>query len=303
MTNCGAPTESCCTSLEVPGGTFYRTYSNDGGVVTGKADPATVSAFRLDKYEVTVGRFRQFVLAWNDGYTPAPGAGKHTHLNGGKGLVNANEGARDGGGQAYEPGWFALDDEEARPMVIDLDMDCASPSTWTHSPGSRESLPIDCVNWWEAFAFCAWDGGFLPSDAEWQYAAAGGSEQRLYPWGDADPGTGNEYAIYDCNYGKTRKDSCSGVDHLAPVGTRTRGAGRWGQLDLAGNVAERTLDTCERYPDPCVDCVYQDPLSNVWALRGGDAFAHAGSLLPRWRYCSSRTGRTQNFGFRCARAP
>jgi formylglycine-generating enzyme len=54
-------TESCCTSLEVVGGTFYRIYSNDGSGPQGEADPASVSTFLLDKYLVTVGRFRQFV--------------------------------------------------------------------------------------------------------------------------------------------------------------------------------------------------------------------------------------------------
>jgi sulfatase modifying factor 1 len=78
MTNCGSPSESCCTSLEVTGGTYERTYANAGGGPTGpEADPATVSGFRLDKYLVTVGRFRQFVNAWNGGagYTPAAGSG------------------------------------------------------------------------------------------------------------------------------------------------------------------------------------------------------------------------------------
>jgi formylglycine-generating enzyme required for sulfatase activity len=70
MTNCGTGddgTESCCTSIEVEGGTYYRTYGNDGGGPTGEADPASVSSFRLDKYLVTVGRFRQFVTAWDGG--------------------------------------------------------------------------------------------------------------------------------------------------------------------------------------------------------------------------------------------
>ena len=68
MTNCGDGSESCCTSLEVTGGTYYRTYTNAGERSRrATADPATVSGFRLDKYEVTVGRFRQFVTAWNSG--------------------------------------------------------------------------------------------------------------------------------------------------------------------------------------------------------------------------------------------
>src|ERR1700685_3490361 len=69
--------DSCCTSLEVAGGTYYRTYVNSGSSPTGESDPATVTGLRLDKYPVTVGRFRQFVNAWNGGagYLPPAGAG------------------------------------------------------------------------------------------------------------------------------------------------------------------------------------------------------------------------------------
>ncbi len=107
LTNCGAMSESCSTSLEVEGGTFYRTYTNDGSGPTGEADPATVSGFRMDKYLVTVGRFRRFVKAWDGGsgldggagYDPPAGSGKHTHLNGGQGLASeAAPGAFEEGG-------------------------------------------------------------------------------------------------------------------------------------------------------------------------------------------------------------
>jgi hypothetical protein len=184
MTNCGpggSGTESCCTSLEVTGGTYYRTYDLDSngnavlvpdGGPTGEADPATVSTLRLDKYEVTVGRFRQFVTAWSTGWLPAAGSGKHTHVNSGNGL-NAT-----GGG--YEPGWGAPDDVWIAPTSANLASapgqgggGCDGPGTWTPSVGSHENLPINCENWYEAYAFCIWDGGFLPSEAEWEYAAAG----------------------------------------------------------------------------------------------------------------------------------
>ncbi|MGA3125003.1 MAG: hypothetical protein ABSF69_30050, partial [Polyangiaceae bacterium] len=64
MTNCGPGgmgDESCCTSPEVTPGSYNRTYTNLGNGPTAEADPATVSGFRLDKYLVTVGRFRQYV--------------------------------------------------------------------------------------------------------------------------------------------------------------------------------------------------------------------------------------------------
>ena len=63
MTDCGSGHENCCISLPVVGGTFNRTYRNNGSGPTNQADPATISNFRLDKYLVTVGRYRQFVAA------------------------------------------------------------------------------------------------------------------------------------------------------------------------------------------------------------------------------------------------
>jgi len=61
--NCGNNgDDSCCNSLLVPGGSYFRSYDLAGDSISGDTSyPATVSSFRLDKYEVTVGRFRAFV--------------------------------------------------------------------------------------------------------------------------------------------------------------------------------------------------------------------------------------------------
>jgi formylglycine-generating enzyme required for sulfatase activity len=283
---------------------YYRTYSNSGSGPTGEADPANISGFRLDKYLVTVGRFRQFVTAWNggSGYTPPAGSGKHTHLNGGKGLANS------GSSGSYETGWLASDDSNVAPTDANLTTYCSPFTTWTSSAGTQENLPISCVNWFEASAFCIWDGGFLPSEAEWEYAAAGGSQQREYPWGSTAPGTacpgsGCQYAIYGCYY-PNGSGSCtngSGVTNIAPVGTATLGAGLWGQLDLAGEMWEWNLDWYATYA-PCTDCAYLTTASTR-ALRGGVYLNAAGSLLPPVRNSYGNPfNRSYGVGFRCARA-
>jgi formylglycine-generating enzyme required for sulfatase activity len=322
MTNCGpggSGSESCCTSLEVEGGTFYRTYDADdagtgsGEAGTGEADPATVSSFRLDKYLVTVGRFRQFVAAWHEGtgYFPAAGSGKHTYLNEGLGLSN------NGSSGGYETGWDAVDwnnTTDIDPTTANLQCGLGSFDnetffTWTASAGTNENLPINCVTWYESYAFCIWDGGFLPSEAEWEYAAAGGSQQLEYPWGSAAPGTvcpgtGCDYAIYDCYY-PDGSGGCTDVANIAPVGYASSGAGLWGQFDLAGEVWEWNLDWWAAYA-PCIDCANLAPAASTRVARGGFYNALALYLVvPSDRYLDdpSDRGRGNSIGFRCARIP
>ena len=301
MTNCGAGgsgTESCCTSPSVTGATFYRTYTNSGAGPTGEADPANVSDFRLDKYLVTVGRFRQFVKAWKGGYTPAPASGKHTHLNAGNGLA-----AVGGAGLTWEAGWSASDNGNIAPTDANLTTGCddVTFATWTAAAGSQESLPINCVNWQEAYAFCIWDGGFLPSEAEFELAAAGGAQQREYPWGTAAPGTANQYSIYGCYY-PGGSGTCSSVSSYAPVGSATLGAGLFGQMDLDGEVFEWNLDWyASPYVDPCTDCA--NLATGMYRSQRGGRFDRSTYLLPPFRGPGVPASRSYVTGFRCARAP
>jgi formylglycine-generating enzyme required for sulfatase activity len=262
----------------------------------------------LDKYLVTVGRFRQFVIAWNggSGYTPPAGSGKHTHLNGGQGLLNSAIGA----GTTYEPGWVTSNDVNVAPTNSNLACTRNSNSpTWTPTPGSQESLPIDCVNWWEAVAFCIWDGGFLPSEAEWEYTAAGGAEQRAYPWGSTDPGSDNQYAIYGCHY-PSGVDACAySLENVAPVGTPALGAGRYGQLDLVGDLHVWTADWYGNpyYAVPCTDCANLAEASDAGRdermVRSAHRFQSAGNLVPSRALTYTPDARGDIIGFRCARAP
>ncbi|MGA7120983.1 MAG: SUMF1/EgtB/PvdO family nonheme iron enzyme [Polyangiaceae bacterium] len=310
-TNCGAGgsgCESCCTSLAVPGGTFYRTYTVTDGGVTGEADPATLSGFQLDKYDVTVGRFRRFVAAWNNGsgYLPAQGSGKHTHLNGGKGLEDSEAPG------TYETGWQAASwNAYIAPTSSNLAcLNSTAFDAWTDVPAGDENQPINCVNWYEAYAFCIWDGGFLPSEAEWEYAAAGGSQQRAYPWGSTSiasfrPDMARQYAIIDEDFIAVGKTT-----FLAPVGYASLGAGYWGHLDLAGELVEWTMDTFAPYA-ACTDCA--DLSSNTGRVTRGDYFSGGGPALlsPSFRsggndYSlppSADVDRDFIVGFRCARAP
>jgi len=290
--NCGTANESCCTSPVVTGGAFKR--DNDANY------PATVSTFRLDKYEVTVGRFRKFVDAVVGGWTPAAGSGKHAHLNSAAGLKNS---AAAGG---YETGWdteWNMDQLPTSKAAWDSALGVGDGyQTWTSSSGSNETRPINSVTWYKAVAFCIWDGGFLPSEAEWNYAAVGGSAQRAYPWGAASPGMNANLAVYGCYLNGA--GTCSGVTNIAPVGSISAGNGLFGQADLAGNVGEWTYDGMTSYTATCDNCGNLDAPSDTFRAQRGGSFDEGVTKLAS----SSRSNypaewNIRETGFRCARTP
>ena len=285
--DCGpTSSESCCTSLPVPGGT----------VQLDSTHAATVSDYKLDKYEITVGRFRKFVDAVVAGWTPTAGSGKHRHLNSGNGLSNGSGG--------YEPGWdVAWNTNLATTKVTwDTNLSCDLPYlSWTSAPGANEERPTNCATWFETAAFCIWDGGFLPSEAEWQYAAAGGSENRAYPWGSTVPGANTSLAVYGCYWGGT--GTCTGVANIAPVGSVAAGNGKWGQSDMAGNVYEWTLDW---YASPhafAVSANYANLAPSSDRVVRSDGFdANASYLLTSVRGHCGPSCRGMGSGARCARS-
>lgn len=230
--NCGpSGSDDCCRSLPVDGGTFYRSY--DGVDYLDKKYPATVSDFHLDKYEVTVGRIRAFVDAGMGTQQTPPGDGAGAHPK----IV----------GSGWSSSWNTK--LPANTAALKAALKCeASYQTWTDTLGSNENKAVNCLDWYTAFAFCAWDGGRLPTEAEWNYAAAGGNEQRYFPWSNPPASTmiDESYAVY-CG------DACW---HMQNVGSKSaKGDGKWGQSDLGGNAWEWTLDwNASEYPMPCHDC-------------------------------------------------
>jgi formylglycine-generating enzyme required for sulfatase activity len=263
-------------------------------VETDSSHRAWVSDFRLDRFEVTVGRFRKFVAAWNAGYRPAAGTGKHEHLNAGAGLADAS------GTTQYEQGWQSDWNAHVAPTNTNLTTACdTSFLTWTSSPGANENRPMGCANWYEAEAFCIWDGGFLPSEAEWHYAGSGGDEQRVYPWSNPPSST-----LVDCTYANTYTSGyCANPAGPNDVGSESRrGDSKYGQADLWGNLQEWQLDFYSAsLPATCRDCAYLR--TTTTKVSGGSCFdcgpgsiqSHAGTYGP--------TDRNRGTGFRCARPP
>jgi sulfatase modifying factor 1 len=279
---CG-PTGSnnCCESPTVPDGTFYRSYDIAAdGLYPSTSYLATVSAFRFDAYEATVGRFRKFVEA-SQGTQESPpiaGAGEHVRIS----------------SSGWDPSWNSALTSDTATLIAAVKCH-ATWQTWTDVPGTNENLPMNCVTWYEAMAFCAWDGGYLPSEMEWNYAAAGGNEQRAYPWSSPAGST-----TIDCAHANYNSTSC--VNGTNRVGSESpTGDGKWGQSDLAGNVWEWTLDwSATAYPVPCSDCANLTP-STSRVFRGGSYLNDAPTVRVGDRVFFAPSFRGPNVGVRCAR--
>ena len=278
---CGSSNDDCCSSLIVKGGKFNR--SND------PAYPGLVSDFRLDRYEVTVGRFRAF-LAAGQGVQPTPPVDWS-----GAAPAIANSG--------WNPAWKNQLATSASALTAKLnnDNDCSSGSgwgLWTATPAQSDNNPMNCVTWYEAMAFCAWDGGWVPTEEQYNYAQAGGDQQRGFPWTAIASTETVDYSFANF-YGQT-----GAPNYPLAVGSKSpKGDGRYGQSDLVGNMSTWMLDVWNTpyLLTSCSDCAYLGTLSSQRVIRGGSW--NDGWNSTAYRANREQTARDARIGFRCARLP
>ena len=105
-----------------------------------------------------------------------------------------------------------------------------SSNIYSHDNSQNFSdLPATLVNWYQARNYCSWVGKRLPTEAEWEKAARGGSDTRAFPWGNQSP---------DCTLANFNR--C--IDTTSPIGNYPSGASPFGIMDMAGNVWEWAND-------------------------------------------------------------
>ncbi len=165
------------------------------------------------------------------------------------------------------------------------------PMNWQQNtfPEGLEDHPVTNIVWSEAFAYCAWAGRQLPSEAQWEKAARGADGQP-YPWGEV-----YEKGIANMGIEGDRK--------TAAVGSYAKDKSPYGVFDMAGNVMEWTQDWYRAYPGND----FKDPrFGTKFKVLRGNAFQKAGHyFLDAYRYAFNRTevpadDYFENVGFRCA---
>lgn len=179
-----------------------------------------------------------------------------------------------------------------------VDVKTCDPPAYTSSYSREEGYygnleyadyPVIFVNWQQARAYCAWRGGQLPTEAQWEKAARG-DDQRPYPWGEE---------IVDCN--RANIAGCAG--DTRKVGSYPAGVSPYGVYDMAGNVWEWVADWYD-------DEYYKNspsenplgPLNGTWkVLRGGSWYdGDKFSASTSDRDSHHRLNQYGGIGFRCA---
>jgi len=284
---------STCGMVRLDGGTFLMGTNVEEGFPQDGEGPArevTLDAFYIDEYPVTNEQMEEFVRA--TGYrTEAERFGWSFVF---QGHIPADRYAQIVDRQVPGVNWWCK----------------VNGADWRRPEGpdsgiaSRSRYPAVHISWNDAIEYCRWSGKRLPSEAEWEYAARGGLEQKLYPWGDELTPGGRHL----CNIWQGRFPSLDtgddGYTTLAPVDAFPPNA--FGLYTITGNAWEWCHDWFHRAYH--VTATRSNPVGpaagSAKVMKGGSYLCHQ-SYCNRYRV-AARTSNTPdsattNISFRCVR--
>jgi formylglycine-generating enzyme required for sulfatase activity len=281
--SCTSPSVAGCGLVDIPAGRYTMGGDSAAHLASIAQSNVSVRAFRLDRYPVTVARFRRF---WEATDRPT-------------GALTV----------PYQANGTTVQVVTSFSQTSETSLQCGSsdnPHNW--GTAGRDSHPMNCVNWHTAMAFCVWDGGRLPTEAEREWAARAPDGRQL-PWG----GTTQDPARICSRLGTTRTTTCPVDDSSFAQGASTHGVHH-----LVGNVWEWVADNWSVYastgaPDPCANrssltnplCTGSGGNPSDRVIRGGawnNSVGESSYLRSASRYYDSPTLRINSgVGFRCAR--
>ena len=245
----------------------------------GPVRTVTLDPFYMDTYPVTTEQFGEFVAA--TGYVT----------------------------EAERFGWSFLFHTHVAPEQIDERVPgvpwwCKVSGVNWRTPAGGEKHPVLQVSWNDAEAYCAWAGKRLPTEAEWEYAARGGLEQKMYPWGDELTPEGRHLCniwqgdFPETDTGEDGYTAAGPVDAFPPNG--------YGLYSMTGNAWEWCGDWFHN-----AFHVVTSRVNPVGPAGGTTKVMKGGSFLCHKSYCNryrvaARTGNTpdsatENISFRCVR--
>ena len=256
--------------VRVDGGRFFMG-SDDDLPAEKPAHQVKVSAFCMDKFEVTSAKYKQCSDSGDCKRAPK---------------TNEWAGITDADHKTYDP-------------------------VCTSEDPARAEHPINCIDWNLADQFCKATGKRLPTEAEWEYAARSSDGRRYPWGDDAPGAAFLNACGPECTaWGKAHDVAMPSMhksdDHFAttaPVGSFPRGASRWGVEDVVGNVWEWTADTYGAYTTDDQGAPRGPADGKTRVMRGGAwNGAHPDWVRPSFRFHAEPTNRSHGVGFRCAKS-
>ncbi|WP_395108644.1 formylglycine-generating enzyme family protein [Actinomadura sp. SCN-SB] len=282
----------------VPGGDFLMG-SEDFYPEEGPVHMASTGGFWMDEHPVTVARFRRFVE--ETGYVtvaerpldPAcfPGADPASLVPGSL-VFHKTEGPVDL--RDYRNWWrYAPGAAWHRPQ----------------GPGSRadglDEHPVTHVAYEDALAYARWAGKDLPTEVEWEFAARGGLDGAVYPWGDQFAPEGRMMANTWQGEFPWQNLRTDGYEGTSPVGSFP--ANGYGLYDMVGNVWEWTADVfTDRHPTCCAPAARSQDGAVRRTIKGGSYLCAPNYCLryrPAARQGQEPDSSTGHLGFRCVLRP